>query len=80
MRTRGGMIGWGPRHAKEGDDLWIVPGCNLPVLFRPNGNVGQANHIGPCFVPGLMFGETAERLRTEKPDFGVADMQRIQLV
>ncbi|KXJ84658.1 hypothetical protein Micbo1qcDRAFT_109286, partial [Microdochium bolleyi] len=51
-------LGWGPRDAQLGDELWVLPGCLVPVVLRPNGNEGgQRIYVGPCLVPGLMRGE-----------------------
>ncbi|KXJ84673.1 hypothetical protein Micbo1qcDRAFT_129305 [Microdochium bolleyi] len=33
-----GLLGWGPRDAQLGDQLWVLPGCHVPVVLRPNGN------------------------------------------
>jgi hypothetical protein len=30
----GGLIGFGPRAANMGDDVYIIPGCHVPVIIR----------------------------------------------
>lgn len=44
-----------------GDLICVLTGCNFPVLLRRNGSTFQ--HIGPCFVYGLMEDEAAEMVQ-----------------
>lgn len=44
--------------AQEGDLVVVLPGCKAPVLLRRKGHHYQ--HVGPCFVMGLMEGEAKQ--------------------
>jgi len=56
--TKGGLLGIGPHTIKEGDDVYVVFGADMPMIFR------QANEhkvlIGDCYVHGIMQGEAIE--------------------
>jgi hypothetical protein len=56
--TKGGLLGIGPHTVKEGDEVSVVFGADMPMIFR------QANEhkvlIGDCYVHGIMQGEIIE--------------------
>ncbi|TVY88090.1 Heterokaryon incompatibility protein 6,OR allele, partial [Lachnellula willkommii] len=53
-----GYMGVGPKALEEGDMICVIPGCNVPLLIRKEGD----HHllVGECFVWGLMDGEAME--------------------
>ncbi|RSL59678.1 hypothetical protein CEP54_007170 [Fusarium duplospermum] len=55
-----------------GDKVVVLAGCNTPVLLRPKD--GHYEHIGPCFVLGLMDGEAKEMV-----DRGEAKLERFEI-
>jgi hypothetical protein len=56
FRTQKGYLGMGPRAATENDQVWILPGANVPFILRPLEN-GNYRVIGEAFVYCLMDGE-----------------------
>lgn len=56
--TGEGYIGLAPSNAEPGDKLYVILGCSQPMLLRPLGDASSSLQIvGPCYVPGVMFGE-----------------------
>ncbi|EJT69606.1 hypothetical protein GGTG_13222 [Gaeumannomyces tritici R3-111a-1] len=57
--TEKSMFGLVPHWAREGDDIAIIQGCNIPfVLRRADRAGGRGYHvIGECYVHGIMSGE-----------------------
>jgi hypothetical protein len=60
LRTDRGFMGLAPRLAEVGDEVWILPGCDVPMLLRKF----EDYHIlvGECFVYGMMEGEQTKSL------------------
>ena len=56
--SKSGYMGLVPTALEEGDMICVVPGCNVPLLIRKEGD----HHllVGECFVWGLMDGEAWE--------------------
>ncbi|KAL5083978.1 hypothetical protein Trisim1_000714 [Trichoderma cf. simile WF8] len=59
-------IGLGPMLIKEGDEIYILPGSNLPLVLRPVDFCDSHGHsrlvrkyqlVGDCFLQGVMDGE-----------------------
>jgi hypothetical protein len=55
--TSGGCFGLGPRNAEEGDVVFVLLGCSVPVVLRRNGE--DWSFVGEAFVAGIMDGEVA---------------------
>ncbi|KAH7121432.1 heterokaryon incompatibility protein-domain-containing protein [Dactylonectria macrodidyma] len=63
--TEGGRLGSVKRKcpAKAGDQIWILFGCRLPMILRPEaGNPGRCTVVGYMILPGVMRGEAVEGL------------------
>ncbi|KAH6659958.1 heterokaryon incompatibility protein-domain-containing protein [Truncatella angustata] len=45
----------GPESVQPGDQVFVMFGCNLPILLRPKDM--NYTHIGPSYVVGFMEGE-----------------------
>lgn len=58
--------------AKVGDKVVVLAGCDAPVLLRPKD--GHYEHIGPCFVIGLMDGEAKDMV-----DRGEAKLEKFDI-
>ncbi|KAF5124242.1 Heterokaryon incompatibility protein 6, OR allele [Metarhizium anisopliae] len=44
--------------AEEGDQVWILHGCRMPMILRPvPGNKGRFTLVGWMLLPGVMHGE-----------------------
>lgn len=61
-----GNVGLGPMLIKKGDEIYILPGSNLPLVLRPVDNCNSQGHsgivrkyqlVGDCFLQGVMDGE-----------------------
>ncbi|KAJ4854253.1 heterokaryon incompatibility protein (HET) domain-containing protein [Trichoderma breve] len=59
-------VGLGPMLIKEGDEIHILPGSNLPLVLRPVDFCDSHGHsrlvrkyqlVGDCFLQGVMDGE-----------------------
>lgn len=64
--TDDGRLGLGPRNVRQGQELWIVGGCRIPVILNPlpkasdkEPEVSLTFH-SECFVYGIMTGEAVE--------------------
>ncbi|KAK5708475.1 hypothetical protein LTR17_020654 [Elasticomyces elasticus] len=53
---------------QEGDEIWVILGCHMPIILRPDGQPGQYIVVSPAYVPGLMEGEAVEGLRDDYQD------------
>ncbi|RSL44663.1 hypothetical protein CEP53_011130 [Fusarium sp. AF-6] len=58
--------------AEVGDKVVVLGGCGAPMLLRPKD--GHYEHIGPCFVLGLMGGKAKEMV-----DRGEAKLERFEI-
>ena len=61
MVTLGGMLGFVPHYALQGDSVFILFGCNVPIVLRA---VEKQHYkvVGGCYLHGIMEGEAMERL------------------
>ena len=61
MVTLDGMLGFVPHDAQQGDSIFVLLGCNVPIILRA---VGKGHHkvVGGCYLHGIMEGEAMERL------------------
>ena len=56
IRTRNGLLGAGPLSMRLGDEIWIVPGVNVPLILRKVAD-DRYNLVGEAYVHGIMRGE-----------------------
>ncbi|KXT05545.1 hypothetical protein AC578_3687 [Pseudocercospora eumusae] len=54
--TAKGCLGVGPSAARLGDEIWIVAGCDLPLVLRNTPGTGR-EIVGCCYLQGFMEGE-----------------------
>jgi hypothetical protein len=66
--TRKGYFGTGPHELKDGDEIYIVAGGNLPLVLRPvlNSKPNTFELIGDCYVHGIMYGEAVSDTPPER--------------
>lgn len=62
--TENGRVGMGMGGAEVGDEVWLVPGCEGPVLMRPGAGVsgegekkGERRVVGEVYLDGVNFWE-----------------------
>lgn len=57
--TRKGYVGLGPLFAREGDEVWIIPGAKVPFVFgkAPDNDPSHRVFKGESYVHGIMHGE-----------------------
>ncbi|KAM5349772.1 hypothetical protein ACJ41O_006277 [Fusarium nematophilum] len=53
--TQNGYMGLASSTIQNGDGIWILPGCPLPLILRPCGDSFVL--VGECFILGFMDGE-----------------------
>ncbi|KAK8861866.1 HET-domain-containing protein [Apiospora arundinis] len=54
--TARGYVGMAPKGSKQGDSIFLLKGCSVPLVLRPNGD-GTYYLVGECYVAGIMRGE-----------------------
>jgi hypothetical protein len=62
--TAKGRLRWGLKSTREGDEVWILDGCQVPCLLRPTGD-GRYSLVGEAYVHGIMYGEALEGLEVK---------------
>ncbi|KAI8938749.1 hypothetical protein NX059_004616 [Plenodomus lindquistii] len=60
FRTKQGYFGIGTQCLREGDDVWVVPGCRVPLIFRRVANSSRHRLVGGAYVHGAMDGEVVD--------------------
>jgi hypothetical protein len=65
LRTGRGFMGLAPQLAEVGDEVWVLLGCNVPMLLRKRDDYYIL--VGECFVYGIMQGEQTEDLLASGP-------------
>ncbi|KAK8133437.1 hypothetical protein PG984_005449 [Apiospora sp. TS-2023a] len=60
MTTTRGYVGMTPKASKQGDSIFLLKGCNMPLVLRPYGD-GSYRLVGECFVHGIMDGEAMDQ-------------------
>lgn len=61
FRSKHGYFGIGSQSLHEGDSIWIVPGCRVPLIFRPVEGSNRYRLVGGTYVHGIMNGEFMDR-------------------
>lgn len=57
------FIGVGQNSMEDGDEIWLIPGSRVPVIFRrrrkrkDKDRVVERDFVGSCYVQGVMQGE-----------------------
>lgn len=73
--TAAGKAAFVPRRAEEGDLVFVLLGCRLPVVLKIqdvemiNGQKSvTAVVVGPCFIGGIMYGEAMRDFESGKSE------------
>lgn len=53
FETVEGHIGLAPSGAKANDEIWVVLGCNSPMIMRPTGSDDTFSLISGCYTCGV---------------------------
>jgi hypothetical protein len=56
-------IGWAAKGADLGDEVFLLPGCSVPVILRKAGQEGRYSFFGDAIVIGAMENEVWGRLK-----------------
>ncbi len=65
FNTANGGSGVGPQIAKQGDELWLPMGAQMPFVFRKTNSLHKFKLVGQAYVHGVMQGEAVEGLTQE---------------
>jgi hypothetical protein len=65
LRTERGFMGLAPQPAEVGDEVWILLGCDVPMILRKCDDYYTL--VGECFVYGMMEGEQTKNLLASGP-------------
>ena len=72
MTTRRGRVGWAHPSARPGDRIYLLEGCNLPVILAPCNEPFEQYLtcilIGDAYVYGIMNGELWEQASQKLDD------------
>jgi hypothetical protein len=72
FRTKQGFFGLGTQSLCEGDSVWIVSGCRVPLIFRKLENSPRHQLVGGSYVHGFMNGEA---LKNEGLNFQMVELE-----
>jgi hypothetical protein len=59
MTTKKGYVGWAHDKAEQGDAIFLLAGCSVPVILRARAEGGYTV-VGDAYVQGIMDGEVVE--------------------
>ncbi|KAK7977125.1 HET-domain-containing protein [Apiospora saccharicola] len=60
VTTTKGHLGMATKASKQGDSIFLLKDCNMPLVLRPHGD-GTYHLVGECFVHGIMDGEAMDQ-------------------
>ena len=59
FQTVEGYVGVSPTSVQDGDIISVLLGASVPIVLRPVTDHQDAHQVvGPCFLQGVMFGES----------------------
>ena len=61
--TLKGFIGAVAHEARRGDVIFLLLGCNVPIVLRAVGN-DRYNVVGSCYLHGITEGEAMGPLKS----------------
>ncbi|CAN9214695.1 unnamed protein product [Alternaria alternata] len=72
--TETGYLGMGPIVVEVGDEMWIFPGADIPLILRPSASSGEEFRlVGEAYVHGIMQGEAVADVQEQ-------DLKKVVLV
>ncbi|KAF2437955.1 hypothetical protein P171DRAFT_424929 [Karstenula rhodostoma CBS 690.94] len=72
FRTREGFLGLGTQSLRDGDGVWVVPGCRVPLILRRVEGSQRYRLVGGTVLHGFMNGEALER---DGVDFDMVELE-----
>ena len=66
ITTNQGHIGMVSCRVQKGDQIWVLPGCSIPLVLKKCEGKQSYQVIGECYLHGYMSGEVQEDLRSGK--------------
>lgn len=60
-RTKQGYFGIGTQCLREGDSVWLVSGCRVPLILRRVQDSDRYRLVGGSYLHGFMDGEALDR-------------------
>ncbi|KAH7401437.1 hypothetical protein BKA66DRAFT_450431 [Pyrenochaeta sp. MPI-SDFR-AT-0127] len=73
ITTEKGNLGSTGVAVKEGDRIFVAPGCSFPFLVRPDGDNYRV--VGECYLDGFMNGEALDMLENGELEIGPIQLQ-----
>ena len=61
--TQEGFLGLAPTDSERHDLIYLIPGCNVPVVLRPSSD-HSLRIVEGCYLHGYMEGEAVECLQS----------------
>jgi len=61
-----GHFGMAPNVVRQGDEVFVVVGCSIPVILRKRDGGEKYEVVGECYVDGFMKGEGMEDIDVGK--------------
>ncbi|KAI1115902.1 heterokaryon incompatibility protein-domain-containing protein [Nemania sp. NC0429] len=62
FRTGNGYLGLGSESLRDGDEVWVVPGSPVPLIYRTVGGGNRYRLVGGTYLHGFMNGEAVDPL------------------
>lgn len=66
VTTSTGHIGLAPNTVNPGDKIFVLIGCSMPVILRPDASGEHYEVTGECYVDGFMKGEAISALDSKE--------------
>ena len=73
FETKNGYLGRSASRPTPGDQVYIMSGCDYPVLLRRYDS--HFTNVGICFVKGVMYGEAVQTAIDEKRSIETLEIQ-----
>ncbi|KAJ4296336.1 hypothetical protein N0V90_006381 [Kalmusia sp. IMI 367209] len=70
--TQQGFFGLGTQALREGDSVWVVPGCRVPLIFRNVECSTRYQLVGGTYLHGFMDGQA---LKQDGLQFEMVDLE-----
>ncbi|KAF1950901.1 HET-domain-containing protein [Byssothecium circinans] len=61
FRTKQGFFGLGTQALREGNSVWVVSGCRVPLILRKVENSSRYRLVGGTYLHGFMDGEVLKK-------------------
>lgn len=67
MIAETGFLGFVPKEAFIGDEVYVLFGGGMPYILRPTAEDKEFQFVGDCYVHGIMDGEAVTMRRGQQP-------------